>query len=74
MKNSKKVKQILSKLLELKEVVSFLTNGSDRYDKDFNEIARLIEDLGLERKENNIRLAKKLKGLWKYDEDSEKDS
>ena len=65
MKNSKKIEKLVAKLSEIQEIVSFLTNGSDRYDTDFKQLRDLIEDLALDRKENNIRLAKKLKGISK---------
>lgn len=74
MKNSKKIKQLLDKLSEIEEVVDYLTNGTGHYKQHFHEITNLIEDLALDRKENNIRLAKKLKGLWKLEESNKEDS
>lgn len=65
MENSKRIKRSLKKLDKIQEDLEFYTNGTDEYTKDFKEIRELIDELGLDKKEDRARLAKKLKHLWK---------
>lgn len=70
MQNSKRIQNILKKLDKLKEALEFYTNGDVNFKKDFTEIQELIDELALDKKEDHIRLAKKLKYVW---ENSQKD-
>jgi hypothetical protein len=69
MENSKRIKRVIKKLEKLEEDMEFFTNNGE-YTKDFQEIRELIDELGLDKKEDHTRLAKKLKAIW---EASQKD-
>lgn len=68
MQNSKRIQRIVKNLDKIEEILKFYTNGDHSYKKDFKEIRELIDELGLDKKEDHARLAKKLKGLWKMAE------
>jgi len=65
MQNSKRIQNILKKLDKLEEMLSFYMNGNTEFKQDLVEIRSLIDELSLEKKEDHIRLAKKLKNVWK---------
>lgn len=46
-------------------MLSFYMNGNTEFKQDLVEIRSLIDELSLEKKEDHIRLAKKLKNVWK---------
>lgn len=71
MQNSKRIQRALKKLDEIYETFQYFSNGSKVFDKDFRELGDLIDELGIERKKDHARLAKKLKGYW---ESTDKDS
>jgi hypothetical protein len=64
MENSKRIRKVLKKLDKIQEDLEFYTNGTGEYKKDFQEIRELVNELGLDKKEDRARLAKKLKDLW----------
>jgi len=64
MKNSKRVQRIVHSLDELVDILNFYTNNSKQFDNKINEIRDFIEEMGLETKERDTRLAKKLKNHW----------
>ena len=66
--NSKRIQRALKKLDEIYENFQYYSNGSKHYDKDFKELHELIEELGLEKKKDHARLAKKLKYRWEQDQ------
>jgi len=69
MQNSKRVQRTLRKLDEIEEILSYYICGSKEFKGHFKEIRELIDELGLDKKEDHKRLAKKLKGLWKSEKD-----
>lgn len=66
MENSKRIQRILKKLEKLEEYMEFYTNNNE-YKKDFEDIRELIDELAMDKKEDHIRLAKKLKAHWEAD-------
>jgi hypothetical protein len=71
MENSKRIQRAIKKLEKLEESMEFYTNGNNEYKKDFEELRDLIDELGLDKKEDHTRLAKKLKAHWEALEKSE---
>ena len=70
MKTSKRVQKILGYIDELEQHFEFFAGDkSSEYEHYFQEIRQLMEELALERKADHARFAKKLKGLWKKQED-----
>jgi hypothetical protein len=67
MQNSKRIQRVLKSLSDIEEILNFHTNGSGEYRVRFKEIQELINELGLEKKEDHAKLAKKLKDLWDVD-------
>lgn len=67
MQNSKRIQKILKKLDKLREALEFYTNGENKFKNDLKEIRDLIAELSLKKKEDHIRLAKKLKHVWETD-------
>lgn len=67
MQNSKRIQNILKKLDKLEEVLVFYMNGDESFKSDIKEIRDLIDELALNKKEDHIRLAKKLKYVWESD-------
>jgi len=71
MENSKRIQRAIKKLDKLQEDMEFYTNGNDEYKDDFEELRELIDELGLDKKEDHARFAKKLKALWEASQKSE---
>lgn len=69
MQNSKRIQRILKNLKEIQDDLEYYTNGTKEYKQRFREIRELIDELGLEKKEDRAKFAKKLKELWKVDEE-----
>lgn len=67
MQNSKRVQKILKKLDKLREALEFYTNNQSPFKDDIKKIQELIVELSLDKKEDHIRLAKKLKHVWEID-------
>jgi hypothetical protein len=64
MENSRRTKRILRKLDRLQDLLKFYLNGDKKFDKDFREIRDFISDMGLTKKEDHVKFAKKLLKLW----------
>ena len=64
MKNSKRTQRISANLNNIIDALNFYTNGSKEFDADIKEIQEFIEEMGLETKERDTRLARKLKKHW----------
>ena len=65
MKNSKRIQRIINKLDDLKEALDYYTGGNNVYSQDIKELRELFNELSIEKKEDHVRLAKKLKAYWK---------
>ena len=68
MKNSKRVQRISLSLEKIIDALNYFTNDSKEFDSEINEIKDFIEEMGLETKERDTRLAKKLKKHWELSE------
>lgn len=70
MKASKRVQKILAYIDELEKHFAFFTGDKmGEYEHYFQEIRELMEELAIERKADHARFARKLKGLWKSQEE-----
>lgn len=65
MENSKRIQRAIKKLEDLEEIIDFYTNGSGEHRSTFRELRELIDELGLDKKQDHARFAKKLKALWR---------
>jgi hypothetical protein len=65
MKNSKKISRLLSHVEQIEDVVSYYLGNNNKYSFYIREIRTYIDETALDTKTHDIRLAKKLKGLWK---------
>lgn len=68
MENSKRTKKAIEKLNNIEDDLEYFTNGSTRYRKVFKELREFIDELGLDKKIDHARLAKRLKAHWKAEE------
>ena len=67
MKASKKAHQIIKKLDEFEELFNYFMMNTSQFKEiqsNIQDIRNYIEDISLESKEHNARLAKKLKSVW----------
>lgn len=69
MRNSKKTSRLLSHVEQIEDVLSYYLGKNSKYTSYMREIRNYIDDTALEMKTHDIRLAKKLKGLWKKKND-----
>jgi len=68
MKNSKKIQKVISYLDEIEDLLKYYTNGNARHETKFRDIRALIDELGLDKKKDHARFAKKLRWIWEQSE------
>ena len=74
MKNSKRIERAIHNLEKIKDLLDFYTNGHNPYNKEFQEISKIIDELAIDKKVDHVRFAKHLKGIWKKNEADDKNS
>lgn len=71
MKNSKRVQRALSHLDAIRVHLDYYSNGDNALQKEITELYEILEELSLDKKEDHVRLAKKLKAHWDRDHNSD---
>ena len=71
MENSKRIQRAIKQLEKIEENLEFYTNGAKGYTEDFQQLKELIEELGLDKKTDHVRFAKKLKAIWEASNNKE---
>jgi prefoldin subunit 5 len=69
MKTSKKTQQYIQQLEEIQNQLGYFANNSDYLRQEIQEICAYIEELAIDKKIDHARFAKKLKFIWKKNED-----
>ena len=73
MKNSKKTQRVLKDLDELYELLVYYSGDNTFWHEKYEELYTFCEQRGLETKERDTRLAKKLKKHWELNEKANSD-
>jgi hypothetical protein len=73
LKNSKKSQRILKDLEELYQILTYYSGDHTFWHKKYKELYTFCEEMALDTKERDTRLAKRLKKHWELNEKGTKE-